>query len=307
MVSIVTSAYIADQRIATAVPTELKGEFIMRIFITGATGFIGSRIVPELIQAGHQVLGLTRSDAGAKALTAAGAEVHRGDIEDLASLRSGSARSDGVIHTAFDHNFANFVANCQKDRRAIEALGSALEGSNRQIVITSSTAMGAAVPGQPATEDYFNPDHPNPRVASELAGLELSKRGVDVSVVRLSQIHNTVKQGLVTDVIELARRKGVSAYIGDGLNRWSATHVSDAARLFRLAFEKHTAGAVGDRLDVPVIAVAPDEAAGHFGWLTAFVGKDMSASSIATKSRLGWHPTGPGLLADLAQLEHAEA
>jgi nucleoside-diphosphate-sugar epimerase len=230
-----------------------------------------------------------------------------------------------VIHTAFDHNFANFVANCQKDRRAIEALGSALEGSNRQIVITSSTAMGAAVPGQPATEDYFNPDHPNPRVASELAGLELSKRGVDVSVVRLSQIHNTVKQGLVTDVIELARRKGVSAYIGDGLNRWSATHVSDAARLFRLAFEKHTAGAryhataeegiafrqiaeaVGDRLDVPVIAVAPDEAAGHFGWLTAFVGKDMSASSIATKSRLGWHPTGPGLLADLAQLEHAEA
>jgi len=297
----------------------------MRIFLTGATGFIGSKIVPELIQAGHQVLGLTRSDSGAKALLAGGAEVHRGDIEDLESLRSGADQSDGVIHTAFDHNFANFAANCQKDRRAIEALGSVLDGSNRPIIITSSTAMGAAGPGQPATEDFFNPEHPNPRVASERAGLELSNRGVNVSVVRLSQIHNTIKQGLVTDVIELARKKGVSAYVGEGLNRWSAAHVLDAAQLFRLAFEKRSAGAryhataeegltfrqiagaIGARLDVPVAAMLSDEATAHFGWLTAFVGKDMSASNTKTQERLGWHPTGPGLLADLAQLQLAEA
>ncbi len=162
----------------------------MRIFVTGATGFIGSAIVPELIKAGHQVLGLTRSDAGAQSLIAAGAEVHRGDLEDLDSLRSGAAKSDGVIHTAFDHDFSNFVANCEKDRRAIEALGSALTGSDRPLVITSGTGMGNAVPGQPATEDNFNPDHPNPRKASELAGVSVADRGVNVSVVRLPQVHD---------------------------------------------------------------------------------------------------------------------
>lgn len=185
--------------------------------------------------------------------------------------------------------------------------------------------MGAAGPGQPATEDFFNPEHSNPRVASERAGLELSSRGVNVSVVRLSQIHNTIKQGLVTDVIELARKKGVSAYVGEGLNRWSATHVLDAAQLFRLAFEKPSAGAryhataeegltfrqiagaIGAHLDVPVAAMSSDKATAHFGWLTAFVGKDMSASNTKTQERLGWHPTGPGLLADLAQLQLAEA
>jgi nucleoside-diphosphate-sugar epimerase len=298
---------------------------IMRIFLTGATGFIGSNVLPELVNAGHQVLGLTRSEAGAKSLAAAGAEAHRGDIEDLESLRSGAAACDGVIHTAFDHNFANFAANCQKDRRAIEALGSALEGSDRPLIITSSTAMGTALPGQPATEDYFNPEHPNPRVASELAGRELSERGANVSVMRLSQIHNTFKQGLVTDVIQLARKTGVSAYVGEGLNKWSATHISDTAHLFRLALEKHEPGAryhataeqgiafrqiaeaIGQSLGMPVVAMSPDESAAHFGWLAAFVSKDMSALSITTQERLGWHPTGPGLLADLAQIEHAEA
>ena len=297
----------------------------MRVFFTGSTGFIGSHIVPELIACGHQVLGLTRSDAGAEELVAAGAEAHRGDIEDLESLRVGAAACDAVIHTAFDHNFAYFVENCQKDARAIEALGSALAGSDRPIVITSSTAMGSIRPGAPAVEDCFDPNHPNPRVASELAGRALSEQGVNVSVVRLSQIHDTRKQGLVTDVIELARKKGVSAYVGDGQNRWSATHVSDAARLFRLALERHEAGsryhataeegltfreitqAVGESLDVSVKSLSEDEAKDHFTWLAAFTAKDMSASSALTQQRLGWHPSGPGLLADIAAMAHAEA
>ncbi len=297
----------------------------MRVFLTGATGFIGSHIVPELIAAGHQVLGLIRSDAGAAALTAAGAEAHRGDIEDFESLADGAAVCDAVIHTAFDHNFTNFVANCQKDGRAIAALGSALAGSERPIVITSSTAMGSGKPGDLAMEDYFNPEHPNPRVASELAGRALSERGVNVAVVRLSQIHDTRKQGLVTDVIELAGKSQVSAYVGEGENRWSATHVSDAAHLYRLVLERHDAGAryhataeaaipfreiaeaVGSRLDVPVRSVSQDDAQAHFTWLTAFVGKDMSASSELTRKRLGWDPTGPTLLADIAAMAHEKA
>jgi nucleoside-diphosphate-sugar epimerase len=297
----------------------------MRIFLTGATGFIGSKVLPELVNAGHQVLGLTRSEAGAKSLAVAGGEAHRGDIEDLESLRSGAAACDGVIHTAFDHNFANFVANCRKDRCAIEALGSALEGSDRPLIITSSTAMGTALPGQPATEDYFNPDHPNPRVASELAGCTLSERGVNVSVVRLSQIHDTKKQGLVTDVIELARKTGVSAYVGEGLNAWSATHVSDAAHLFRLVLERRQAGvryhataegaipfrqiaeAVGRSVGVPAKSMTPNEAAAHFTWLSAFASKDMSASSKLTQQRLDWHPHGPELLTDVAAMSYEVA
>lgn len=293
----------------------------MRIFLTGSTGFIGSKIVPELIHAGHQILGLTRSDSGVRALAALGADAHRGDIEDLDSLRSGAASCDGVIHTAFDHNFANFVANCQKDSRAIKALGSALVGSNRPIIITSSTAMGTATAGQPATEDHFDPGHPNPRVASELAGRELSRRGLNVSVVRLSQIHNTLKQGLVTDVVALARKTGVAAYVGEGLNRWSATHVSDAAHLFKLVLEKsqpgaryhataeegiafrHIAEVIGQTLGIPAVSMSSAEAAIHFGWLTAFVGKDMSASSTKTRALLGWEPVEQGLLADLEQID----
>ena len=294
----------------------------MRVFVTGSTGFIGSTIVPELINAGHQVLGLTRSDAGAQALTAAGAEVHRGDLEDLDSLRSGAAQSEGVIHCAFNHDFSKFVANCEMDKRAIETLGAALVGSDRPLIITSGTGMGNAVPGQPATEDHFDPSHPNPRVASELAGASMSARGVNVSVVRLPQVHNRTKQGLITYAIAVAREKGVSAYVGDGLNRWPAAHVSDVARLYRLALEKREAGArynavaeegvpvrdiaevIGRGLKVPVVALSSEQAAGHFGWLAAFIGWDLRASSAQTQARLGWHPTGPGLIADLEQMRY---
>jgi nucleoside-diphosphate-sugar epimerase len=209
----------------------------MRIFLTGATGFIGSRIVPELLAAGHHVLGMTRSDDGARALIAAGVEVHRGQLEDLDSLRSGAAMADAVIHTAFDHDFSNFVANCEKDRQAIKAMGSALVGSNRPLLITSGTGMGSSMPGKPATEDVVNMEHPNPRTASEIAGNEMLAAGVAVSVMRLPQVHDTVKQGLVSPLIEVARAKGVSAYIGEGLNRWPAAHVLDVARLYRLAIE----------------------------------------------------------------------
>lgn len=295
----------------------------MRIFLTGATGFIGSAIVPELIKGGHQVLGLTRSAAGAAALTAAGAEVYWGDLNDPASLRRGAESSDGVIHTAFDHDFANFALNCEKDRRVIAALAAALEGSGRPLIITSATGMGSVAPGQPAIEDHVDPHHPNPRVASELAGMAASQVGVNVSVVRLSQIHDRLKQGLVTSLIALAREKQVVAYVGDGQNRWSATHIGDTARLYRLALEKQAAGAryhavaeegipfrqiaevIARGLNVPTIALSPEEAAGHFGWLGIFAGRDMSASSIKTQERLGWHPTGPGLIDDLEHMRYA--
>ena len=297
----------------------------MRIFVTGATGFIGSALVPELINAGHQVLGMARSDEGARALMAAGAQVHRGSLEDPASLRSGAAGADGVIHTAFDHDFSNFAANCEKDRRAIEALGAALAGSNRPLVITSGTGMGNAVPGQPATEDVFNANHPNPRSASELAAASVSAAGVNVSVVRLPQVHNTVKQGLITPLIELTRKKEVSAYLGDGSNRWPAAHVLDVARVYRLAVEKQEAGSryhavaeegvpvraiaevIGRGLKVPVAAMSQDEAAAHFGWLAMFAGLDLPASSAQTQERLGWRPTGSGLTADLEQMRWFEA
>jgi nucleoside-diphosphate-sugar epimerase len=294
----------------------------MRVFLTGATGFIGSAIIPELIGAGHQVLGLTRSDAGAQSLIAAGAEVHRGDLDDLESLRQGAAKSDGVIHCAFDHNFANWIANCEKDQRAIKALGGALTGSNRPLVITSGTGMGNAVPGQPATEDVFNSTRANPRVVSELAGASMLADGVNVSVVRLPQVHDTVKQGFVTYAVAIAREKRVSAYVGDGRNRWPAAHVSDVARLYRLALEKREPGArynavgeegiavrdvaevIGRGFKVPVVSLSPEEAAGHFGWLAPFAGMDLPASSAQTQARLGWHPTGPGLIADLERMKY---
>lgn len=297
----------------------------MRVFVTGATGFIGSAIVPELINAGHQVLGMARSDEGARTLAAAGAQVHRGTLEDLESLRLGAANADGVIHAAFDHNFSNFVASCEKDRRAIEALGAALAGSTRPLVITSGTGMGSGLPGQTATEDVFNASHPNPRTASELAGAAMSAAGVNVSVVRLPQVHDTRKQGLITPFIELTRAKGVCAYVGDGSNRWPAAHVLDVARLYRLALERQDAGSryhavdeegvpvrtiaevVGRGLQLPVVAMSPDEAAGHFGWLAMFAALDLPASSAQTRERLQWHPTGPGLIADLEQMQWLNA
>jgi len=303
----------------------------MRVFLTGATGFIGSAIVPELVSAGHQVLGLTRSDAGAQSLIAAGAGVHRGSLEDPESLRSGAAQSDGVIHCAFDHtafgasDFSKFTQVCEQDRRAIESLGDALRGSDRPLVITSGTAMGSAVPGQPATEDHFDPNHPNPRRLSEVAGTAVLERGANVSVVRLPQVHDTVKQGLITYAVQVAREKGASAYIGEGLNRWPAAHVLDVARLYRLALEKHEAGSrynavaeegismrkiaevIGKGLKVPVVSISQEEAQAHFGWLAMFAGLDMPASSAQTRQRLGWRPTRPGLIADLEQMHWPEA
>jgi nucleoside-diphosphate-sugar epimerase len=306
----------------------------MRVFLTGATGFIGSAIIPELVSAGHQVLGLARSDANARSLIAAGAAVHRGSLEDPESLRSGAAQADGVIHCAFDHSafgsdFSKFLEVCEKDGRAIEALGDALKGSDRPLLITSGTGMGNAAPGQPATEDHFDPDHPNPRRLSEVAGAAVSERGVNVSVVRLPQVHDTVKQGLITYAIQVAREKGASAYIGEGLNRWPAAHVLDVARLYRLALEKHgakreagsrynavaeegvsmreIAEVIGRGLNVPVVSLSQEKAQSHFGWLAMFAGADMPASSALTRQRLGWRPTGPGLIADLEQMRWPES
>jgi nucleoside-diphosphate-sugar epimerase len=294
----------------------------MRVFVTGATGFIGTTLVKELIEAGHQVLGLTRSDAGAKSLTAAGAQVHRGDLEDLESLRTGAAASEGVIHTAFIHDFSKFEANCEIDRRAIEALGSALVGTNRPLIVTSGTAS-AYTPGRPSTEEDA-PNSPIPRVVSEQAAASVAAKGVRVSVKRLPQVHDPVKQGLITYLIAAAREKGVSAYVGNGLNRWPAVHVLDAAHLYRLALEKGVAGArynavaeegvplreiaeaIGRGLKVPVVSKSAEEAAEHFGWLGFFVGHDIPASSALTQQRLGWRPTGPGLIADLNAMNYFE-
>ena len=293
----------------------------MRVFLTGATGFIGSRIIPELINAGHQVLGVTRSEAGDQILRAAGAEVHRGDLNDLDSLRRGAAKADGVIHCAFNHDFSKFQENCEQDKRVIEAIGEVLLGSNRPLLITSGTGLGNSVPGQLASEDFFDPNHPIPR-KSETAGAALLERGVNVTVVRLPQVHDPVKQGLITYAVDIARAKGVSAYVGEGQNRWPAVHVLDAARVYRLALEKAKAGsrynavaeegvtvreiaeALGRGLNVPVVSLTPAQAQAHFGWLAMFAGLDMPASSALTRERLGWHPSGPGLIEDLNAMKY---
>jgi nucleoside-diphosphate-sugar epimerase len=297
----------------------------MNVFVTGATGFIGAAIVRELQTAGHQVRGLARSDAGAKSLIDAGVEVHRGDLEDLESLRRGAAMSDGVIHAAFNHDFSKFAANCEIDRRAIEALGSALAGSDRPFVVTSGTALVA--PGRLATEDDVPAASSTsfPRVSEETAA-SVAARGVRASVVRLPQVHDAVKQGLVTYMIALAREKGISAFVGDGLNRWPAVHRLDAAHLYRLALENGSAGAryhavaqegvplrkiadaIARGLSIPVVAKSPEEAAQHFGFLGFFVGVDCPASSALTQERLGWRPTTqPGLIADLDRASAFEA
>jgi nucleoside-diphosphate-sugar epimerase len=288
----------------------------MKVFLTGATGFIGTAIVKELISAGHQVLGLSRSDAGAKALTAAGAQVHRGHLEDLESLRSGAAQSDAVIHAGFVHDFSRFKEVCEIDRRAIEAIGSVLAGSDRHLIVSSGVA-GLGKPGQLATEDFVVPaDYPLPRVSEQTA---LALKGVSASAMRLSQIHDPIKQGLVTYLIALAREKGLSAYVGEGNNRWAAAHVSDVAHLYRLALEKHEAGAkyhavaeegvplkdiaesIGRGLKLPVKSLSPEEAAAHFGWLLMFASADLTASSEITRKKMGWNPKGPSLISDLDQ------
>ncbi|HWA80525.1 MAG TPA: SDR family oxidoreductase [Acetobacteraceae bacterium] len=293
----------------------------MRIFVTGATGFIGTPLVKELIAAGHEVLGMARSEEGAKSLAAAGAEVHRGSLEDLESLREGAAGSDAVIHLAFIHDFTKFAENCEVDRRAIEAIGAVLAGSDRPLIVTSGTA-GLAKPGEVATEDVvLPPDFPFPRV-SEQTALALVSKGVRASVMRLPQVHDTTKQGLVTYAVALAWQKGVSAYIGDGRNRWAAAHVSDVAHLYRLALENNEPGAkyhavaeegvpmrdiaeaIGRGLGVPAKSIPAEAAQAHFGWLGMFAGHDLQASSEKTRKKLGWNPTGPGLIADLEAMDY---
>ncbi len=286
----------------------------MLIFVTGASGFIGSAVVKELIGAGHQVLGLARSDASAAALAVAGAQAHRGDLNDLESLRSGAAGSDGVIHCGFIHDFSNFAASVETDKRAIEVLGNVLAGSDRPFVVTAGL-VGIAQ-DRLATED----DPPNahfPRV-SEQSAMALARRGVRVSVVRLPpSVHGEADHGFVPALIGVAREKHVSAFIGDGSNQWSAVHRIDAARLFRLALEKAPAGsifhgvadegvptreiaaAIGRQLNVPVLSKSREEADEHFGWIGRFFGMDARASSAKTQQQLGWQPTHPTLLEDL--------
>jgi nucleoside-diphosphate-sugar epimerase len=292
----------------------------MRIFLTGATGFIGTALVTQLIATGYRVVGLTRTQAGAESLAAAGAEAYFGDIEDLDSLRRGAMLCDGVIHTAFDHDFSNFVANCEKDRQAITAMAEVLQGTQRPLIITSGVGMGSGQQNTPAVETHFNAQHENPRKASELAGLEALNNGVNVSVVRLSQVHNPIKQGLITPLIDIARQKGVSAYVDDGQNRWSAVHISDAAVLYVLALQKNQPGSryhavaeegitmreiaetIAHALEVPAVCLNRSQAADHFGWMDKFVAQDMSASSLLTQQSLAWQPKGPGLIDDLKQM-----
>jgi nucleoside-diphosphate-sugar epimerase len=286
----------------------------MRVFLTGATGFIGSAVVRELIDAGHQVLGLARSDAGAKSLIAAGAQVHRGTLEDLESLRSGAAAADGVIHAAFIHDFNNYAPAAEADRRAIETLGAELAGSDRPLVVTSGTLVLQGRGPLLTEEDKANPNFPR---KSEDA-LAMLPQGVHVVIVRLPpSVHGDGDHGFVPALINIARQKGVSAYIGDGLNRWPAVHRLDAAHLYRLAIEKGSAGAryhgigdegipvrdiaevIGRRLSLPIVAKSPEEAAEHFGWLANFFAMDSPASSVQTQKQLGWRPTHPSLITDM--------
>jgi nucleoside-diphosphate-sugar epimerase len=296
----------------------------MRVFVTGATGFIGSAVVRELIDAGHEATGLARSDKGAELLGRAGAGVHRGSLEDLESLRSGAAAADGVIHTAYIHDFSRMADAAQTDLRAIETLGAALEGSERPLVITTGTAL--VNPGQVATEqDEGNPDAAHPRLRAERTASELAARGVRTAVVRPGvSVHGEGDHGFVPMLIEIARSTGASGYVGDGANRWPAVHRLDAARLYRLALENAPAAsvwhAIGDqgvaardiaeviarRVGVPAVSVAPAEAGEHFGWLGAFFAVDAPASSAFTQARLNWRPTHLGLIADLEQGHYFE-
>jgi nucleoside-diphosphate-sugar epimerase len=294
----------------------------MKVFLTGATGFIGSAVIPELIQSGHQVLGLTRSEAGAKSLIAAGAQVHRGELQDVESLRSGAAAADAVIHTAFIHDWSKFSESCELDKQAIEAIGAVLQGSSRPFIVTSGVGVAQ---GRVATEnDPPMPASPSlPRV-SEVTAVALMERGVNALVMRLPQVHDTVKQGLITPLIAIARQKGVSAYVGDGQNRWPAAHVLDTARLYRLALEKGTAKAryhavaeegvrlkdiataIGRGLNLPVTSISREQAQEHFGFFGFFAGRDAPVSSARTREQLGWNPTGPGLITDLENMRYFE-
>jgi len=294
----------------------------MRVFVTGATGFIGSAIVQELLGAGHRVLGLARSDAGAKSLAAAGAEVHRGSLEDLDSLKRGAAAVEGVIHTAFIHDFSAFAANVRADKLAIEAMTATLAGSGKPLIVTSGT-LGLP-PGRPGTEDD-SPGSASPR-KSEEAGLAAAAQGVRAMVIRLSpSVHGDGDHGFVPILIKFAREKGFAVYVGEGKNRWPAVHRRDAATLYRLALEKGTSGArfhgvadegiptreiaevIGRRLNVPAVSKTPEEAAALLGFIGQVLGMDGSASSALTQERLGWRPTQPGLIHDLEKGRYFDA
>jgi nucleoside-diphosphate-sugar epimerase len=295
----------------------------MKVFVTGASGFIGSAIVKELILAGHEVIGLARSEASAKSIAALGAKVHRGDIQDLESIRNGAAMADGVIHTAFNHDFSKFKDNCEADRKVIEAFGAALMGSDRPLIVTSGTALVS--PGQIAIEDKAPMADANviPRIASEEAAQSILFRGVNVSIVRLSpSVHGEGDHGFVPLLITMAREKGVSAYVEGGQNRWTAVHRFDAAKLYRLALEKAAPGAryhgvaeeeiafhqiaevIGQQLGLPIVSKSKSEAAAHFGWFSHFAAIDCPASSKLTRERLGWRPSHPTLLEDLKNSDY---
>jgi nucleoside-diphosphate-sugar epimerase len=291
----------------------------MRVFVTGATGWIGSAIVPELIEAGHQVVGLARSDEGAAAVAAAGAEVVRGSLDDLDGLRAAAAAADGVIHTAYIHDFSDMEGAARTELGAVEALSGPLQGTGRPLVVTTGTAL--LKPGQVVTEnDSADAGGGHPRAATELAAKALADRGVRVSVVRPgASVHGEGDHGFVPVLIDVARRTGVSGYIGDGSNRWPAVHRFDAAHLYRLALEQAPAGSVfhaigdegvptrdiaeiiGRHLSVPVVSIAPENAGEHFGWIGGFFALDAPASNALTQERLGWRPTHIGLLEDLDQ------
>jgi nucleoside-diphosphate-sugar epimerase len=296
----------------------------MRVFVTGATGFIGTALIPHLLGAGHQVLGLCRSEEKAGALGAAGAEVARGSLEDLDGLKAAASSADAVVHLAFNHDFSRYVENCADDRRVIEALGAALAGSDRPLIVTSGSGMAQTAPGEPVTEDApALSSAMMPRAATEEAAAAVSARGGNAIVVRLPQVHDTVKQGLVTPAIALFREKGACFYIGDGENRWPAAHVSDVARLYQLALEKARGGAiyhaVGEegvrvrdiaevlsrRLGLPLKSIAAEEAGEYFGWLAMFAALDLPASSRRTREELGWTPSGPTMLEDLERLRQS--